>query len=107
MVDGDFNVWLLEANTNPCLEESSKILENLLPRMIDDMFKLTLDQVFKSSNMKTNRQIIGNSNLMTSVLRQRGEFAKANEQCGNEEILELERPSPFRVGGYSDSFNIW
>jgi len=107
LVDSDFNVWLLEANTNPCLEESSKLLENLLPRMIDDMFKLTLDQVFKRSINKTNRWIIGNSNLMTSVLRQRGEFAKGNDQFSNSETLEIDRPSPFRVNGYNDSFNIW
>ena len=36
-------------NTNPCLEESSLLLENLLPRMIDDTFKLTIDEIFKGS----------------------------------------------------------
>jgi hypothetical protein len=46
MLDSDMNCWLIEANTNPCIEESSRLLSELLPRMIDDMFKLTLDQVF-------------------------------------------------------------
>ena len=46
MLDADLNCWLLEANTNPCLEESSKLLEMLLPRMVDDMMKLTIDKVF-------------------------------------------------------------
>lgn len=46
MLDSDLNCWLIETNTNPCLEESSKLLEMLLPRMIDDMFKLTIDKVF-------------------------------------------------------------
>ena len=27
MLDSDLNCWLIEANTNPCLEESSKLLE--------------------------------------------------------------------------------
>ena len=45
-LDIDYNVWLIEVNTNPCLEESSKILERLLPRMLDDMFKITLDQIY-------------------------------------------------------------
>jgi hypothetical protein len=27
IVDADFNPWLIESNTNPCLEESSKILK--------------------------------------------------------------------------------
>ena len=31
MVDIDFTVWLIEVNTNPCLEESSDLLKRLLP----------------------------------------------------------------------------
>ena len=46
MIDSDYHVWLIEVNTNPCLEESSSLLKFLLPRMIDDAFKLTLDRVF-------------------------------------------------------------
>ena len=46
-LDIDYNVWLIEVNTNPCLEESSNILRRLLPRMLDDMFKLTLDQIYQ------------------------------------------------------------
>jgi tubulin--tyrosine ligase len=46
MIDSDFHCWLIEANTNPCIEESSKLLETLLPRLIDDMMKLTIDKVF-------------------------------------------------------------
>ncbi len=43
MIDSDFAVWLIEVNTNPCLEESSGLLRTLLPRMLDDAFKLTVD----------------------------------------------------------------
>ena len=43
ILDEDFNVWLIEVNTNPCIEESSGILKILLPRMIEDMMKLTVD----------------------------------------------------------------
>ena len=45
-IDEDFNVWLIEVNTNPCLEESSRLLQILLPRMVDDLFKLTIDQIY-------------------------------------------------------------
>ena len=31
---------------NSCIEESSKILEMLIPRMINDSLKLTVDQIF-------------------------------------------------------------
>lgn len=37
ILDEDFNMWLIEVNTNPCLEESSKLLTKLIPRMIEDM----------------------------------------------------------------------
>lgn len=46
IMDKDYNVFLIEANTNPCLEESSQLLCMLLPRMLDDMFKLTIDKVY-------------------------------------------------------------
>lgn len=43
IIDEDFNIWLIEVNTNPCIEESSSILKIYLPRMIDDMLKLSVD----------------------------------------------------------------
>ena len=46
LVDQDYEVWLIEVNTNPSLEQSSDYLSQLIPRMINDAFKLTIDQVF-------------------------------------------------------------
>ena len=46
MVDYDMTAWLIEVNTNPCLNEDSSILKRILPRMIDDAFKLTIDKDF-------------------------------------------------------------
>ena len=46
MVDSDMTAWLIEVNTNPCLDESSGILKRILPRMIDDALKLTVDREF-------------------------------------------------------------
>jgi hypothetical protein len=43
ILDEDFNVWMIEVNTNPCIEESSTILKIYLPRMIDDLVKLSID----------------------------------------------------------------
>lgn len=76
MLDQDLNCLLIECNTNPCLEESSRLLQVILPRMIDDLFKLTIDQVF----YQTVQQVDPNydpkpqqnqGNLMSSVLKQR------------------------------------
>ena len=46
MVDSQLCPWLIEVNTNPCLEESNALLRQLIPRMLDDGFKLTLDLMF-------------------------------------------------------------
>ena len=47
-----FNLWLIEVNTNPCLELASPLLSALIPRMLDDAFKLTLDVVFNKNKLK-------------------------------------------------------
>ena len=43
IIDIEGNVWLIEVNTNPCIEESSELLKQLIPRMLNDAFKLTID----------------------------------------------------------------
>lgn len=45
-MDEKYRAWLIEVNTNPCLEESSGLLKTLLPRMVEDMLRLTVDRVF-------------------------------------------------------------
>jgi hypothetical protein len=46
MIDRELKPWLIEVNTNPCLEESCETLKQLVPRMLDDALKLTLDPLF-------------------------------------------------------------
>lgn len=36
IIDEDFHVWLIEVNTNPCIEESSPLLHMLIPRMLSN-----------------------------------------------------------------------
>ena len=40
IMDSDLNVWLIEVNTNPCLEESSPLLEMLIPRMVGEIYSI-------------------------------------------------------------------
>lgn len=56
ILDSDFNVWLIEVNTNPCIEESSALLKVLLRRMIEDMCKLTVDKLFPKPKSKHKRK---------------------------------------------------
>jgi hypothetical protein len=46
MVDCNKHVWLIEVNTNPCIELSNKWLTAIIPRMLDDAMKLTIDRIF-------------------------------------------------------------
>ena len=50
ILDENFEPFLLEVNTNPGLEESSPLIQMLVPRMIDDAFRLTIDKVFERSD---------------------------------------------------------
>lgn len=72
---------MLEVNSNPGLEISSPLISKLVPRMIDDCLRLTIDKVFKTvytfSNESTDK---GDSNKYYS---------------------------PFSVDGYSNNENLW
>ena len=48
LLDENFNIFLIEINSNPGLEISSEIIKMLVPRMIDDALRLTVDKVFKT-----------------------------------------------------------
>ena len=36
MLDFEYNVWLIEVNSNPCLEVSCPMLGGIIPRMIEN-----------------------------------------------------------------------
>jgi len=50
IVDSDFKVYLLEVNTNPGIDDSSPWIMKIIPRMIDDALRLTVDDIFDSEN---------------------------------------------------------
>ena len=55
MFDENYIPYLLEVNTNPGLEISSPLIEMLIPRMVDDAFKLTIDKVFFLNKNNTDK----------------------------------------------------
>jgi hypothetical protein len=46
MIDADFNLILIEANTNPCLELSCPLLARIIPAMLDNAFRLAVDPLY-------------------------------------------------------------
>jgi len=49
ILDINYRPFLLEINTNPGYEESSPLIKKLVPRMIDDAMKLTIDKEFDTT----------------------------------------------------------
>lgn len=46
IIDSELKIWLIECNTNPCIELSSPLLENLIPNMLKEALALTIDAIF-------------------------------------------------------------
>lgn len=80
ILDEDFNTWLIEVNTNPCLEESNQLLKDYIPRAIEDMFKLTIDKIFPKHSLKRKRNPIQTDQSANSP----GKKANAKKQAANK-----------------------
>lgn len=48
MLDADFRLYLIEVNTNPCLETSCPLLARIIPDVLDNTFRLVLDPIYPS-----------------------------------------------------------
>ena len=47
MIDADFKVYLIEANTNPCLEICSPLLARIIPELLDNSFRMAIDPLYQ------------------------------------------------------------
>ena len=55
MIDEDFTVYLIEANTNPCLETNSSILSRIIPVMLDSSFRIAVDPILPPPDLNFKR----------------------------------------------------
>lgn len=46
MIDEEFHPWLIEINTNPCLELSCPLLGRIIPAMVENALRIGLDPLF-------------------------------------------------------------
>ena len=104
MLDENFNVFLIEINTNPGLEESSPWIKIIVPRMLDDALRLTLDQLFEPNydfniNYKKTQNI---ENILEDIKQNKKD---KNEGSNNNEAKKY--ISPFPVPGYNSDENLW
>ena len=46
MIDVNFKPWLIEINTNPCLETSGAVLSRIIPNLIEQVFRIAIDPIY-------------------------------------------------------------
>ena len=56
MIDESYNVWLIEVNTNPCLECSGSLLSRLIPTLVENVFRVAVDPIFPPPNYPKNKK---------------------------------------------------
>jgi tubulin polyglutamylase TTLL1 len=62
MIDDEFRPYIIEVNTNPCLELSSPLLARLIPNMLENALKIGLDSVFLPPELfSTKKAFIGDA----------------------------------------------
>ena len=94
IIDEDLNTWMIEVNTNPCLEESSNILKMYIPRMIEDMLCLSVDALFN------NYKGMISDNFQP-------EFSGGSPRTNKTQDLKQKPYSYPSVDGYPDDENMW
>lgn len=45
MIDENFRPWLIECNSNPCLELSCPLLVSIIPALIENTLKICVDSL--------------------------------------------------------------
>jgi tubulin polyglutamylase TTLL1 len=57
MIDAEFKPWLIEINTNPCLELSSPLLAKLIPAMVDNSLRISIDLIYLPSITNSPKKV--------------------------------------------------
>ena len=93
MIDEDFRLYLIEVNTNPCLEVCCPLLARIIPELLDNSFKIVLDPLFPSPDLSHNRKFQLNE-LPQEVKYQLvfdelvdGEYIRANFHRGTQGLI--------------------
>ena len=60
MICDEFRPYLIEVNTNPCLELASPLLARLIPTMLENALKISTDSLFiPPENFSVKKSFIG------------------------------------------------
>lgn len=60
MIDDEFKLYVIEVNTNPCLELSAPLLARMIPSMLENAFKLAVDPMYPPpENYSSKKAFLG------------------------------------------------
>ena len=60
MFDDEFKCYLIEVNTNPCLELGCPLLARLIPNMVENALRITVDPLFPPPENFSQKKCIVN-----------------------------------------------
>jgi hypothetical protein len=62
MIDENFKVYLIEANTNPSLEICCPLLARIIPELLDNSFRIAIDPLFQPPTILEESNLISETN---------------------------------------------
>lgn len=117
ILDTSFNLFLIEINTNPGIDESSPLINVLIPRMINDMFKLTIDLIFpipvkteeeQQADDESKQELSGYRKVLIETMNLRNLNNPEMQSIPELKVMGQIKPgSIYFVPGYSDHENLW
>ena len=119
MLDEEFNMFLIEINANPGIEESSPWIKVIVPRMLDDALRLTVDKVFNTKyEFKDDVKKLTIEECSNAITKEDNNNNNEHvEQVNEDNNKEIENDkdkkkvckynSPFPVPGYEQDDNLW
>ncbi|EGR34749.1 tubulin-tyrosine ligase family protein, putative [Ichthyophthirius multifiliis] len=58
MIDSNFKTWLIEANSNPCLQTNCLLLSRIITNLLDNTFKIAVDPLFPPLNIPKSKNYL-------------------------------------------------
>ena len=103
MLDDDFKVYLIEANTNPCLTTPCPLLTRIISNLLDSTFRIALDPLFHPHDFSQAKRSNANDILneikyylvfderidgpFLNELMQKNQQAKERQACNGKSVF--------------------